>query len=96
MGVHFFRDGTTPFFQLNDGGFIAAGKVAGCVAPSGATGNENGAAVDWLKLVRKQGEVTGGIEEVYRVITAGGRAPAGCASAGQLTVDYVAQYWMYG
>lgn len=83
-------------FVLNDGHFVAAGRVGGCAAPSSATGNENGAAVDWLKLARKQGEVNGGIEEIYRVYTAGGRAPAACSTAGLLTVDYVAQYWMYG
>ena len=96
VGDHYFRDGTTPMFVLNDGYFVAAGKVGGCPAPSSATGNENGAAVDWLKLARKQGEVNGGIEEIYRVQTAGGRAPAACSTAGPLTVDYVAEYWMYG
>ncbi len=95
VGDHYFRDGSTPLFVLNDGSFIAAGKVAGCAAPSSATGNENGAAVDWLKLARKQGEVSDGIEEVYRVQTAGGRAPAACSKAGLMTVDYVAEYWMY-
>ncbi|KAF7510742.1 hypothetical protein GJ744_006108 [Endocarpon pusillum] len=96
VGVHYFRDGSTPMFVLNDGHFVAAGKVGGCAAPSCATGNENGAAVDWLKLARKQGEVYGGIEEVYRVQTAGGRAPAACSKPGPLTVEYVAEYWMYG
>lgn len=95
-GEHYFRDGTTAMFVLNDGNFIASGKVGNCAAPYSATGNENGAAVDWLKLVRKTGEADGGIEEIYRVQTAGGRAPPTCSTAGPLTVDYVAEYWMYG
>ncbi len=72
VGMHFFRDATTPTFMLNDNTFIFAGKVGGCAAPSTATGNANGAAVDWVKLVRKPTEPSGGIEEVYRVETAGG------------------------
>jgi Protein of unknown function (DUF3455) len=95
-GIHYFRDGTTPKFVLNDGLFIAAGKVAGCAAPGSATGNNYGAAVDWLKLARKPTEPSGGIEEVYRVQTAGGRAPATCSKAGDLTVDYAAEYWFFG
>ncbi len=96
IGDHFFRDGTTAMFVLNDGYFIASGRLAGVPAPASAAGNENGAAVDWLKLARKTGEVNGGIEEVFRVHTAGGRAPATCSTAGLLTVNYVAEYWMYG
>ena len=96
IGDHYFRDGTTAMFVLNDGKFIASGRIDGCAAPTSAAGNENGAAVDWLKLARKDGELNGGIEEVYRVQTAGGRAPATCSAAGLLTVDYVAEYWMYG
>lgn len=96
-GSHFFRDGTTPIFMIDtDGSSIAAGKVAGSVAPPEARGNQNGAAVDWLKLARKPAELIDGIEEVYRVGTAGGRAPATCGMVGGMTVDYVAEYWMYG
>ena len=96
VGVHYFRDGTTPFFAVGGGEFAAVGKVAGSAAPTSATGNQNGAAVDWLKLARKPYEAQGGIEEVFRVGTAGGRAPANCTAAGTMTVDYVAEYWMYG
>jgi hypothetical protein len=85
-------------FVFNKGDFIASGKVAGCAAPAGATGNGNGPAIDWLKLARKTGEANGGVEEVYRVETAGGRAPASCGegSPAVMTVDYVAEYWFYG
>lgn len=96
VGTHYFRDGTTAYFGLNGGDFINAGKVEGCAAPAAATGNENGAAVDWLKLVRKEGESSGGVEEVYRVNTAGGRAPKTCGTEGVMTVEYVTEYWMYG
>lgn len=95
-GIHYFRDSTTPYFGLNNGMFIAAGKIADAPAPAGARGNQNGAAVDWLKLAKKPTEPNGGLQEVYRVVTAGGRAPAKCDKKGVLTVDYVAQYWMYG
>lgn len=95
-GIHYFRADGAPVFVLNDGCSIAAGKVAGCAAPITATGNANGAAVDWLKLARRETEVSAGIEEVYRVQTAGGRAPAACTAEGWITVDYVTEYWMYG
>jgi len=95
-GRHFFRADGTPMFVLDNGCFIGAGKVAACAAPATATGNANGAAVDWLKLVRKPAEVNGGLEEVYRVQTAGGRAPALCEAVGLLQVEYLAEYWAFG
>lgn len=96
VGSHYFQDGTTPVFVLNDGAFIKAQKVVGSPAPAGATGNQYGAPVDWLKLAKKPEEPCGGIEEVYRVATAGGRAEPTCTQPGTITVDYAAEYWMYG
>jgi Protein of unknown function (DUF3455) len=50
-------------------------------APPGAiSGQGNGGygAVPWLKLLAKDG-ATGGLQEVYRLNTAGGSAPATCS-----------------
>lgn len=52
-------------------------------------------AVDWLKL----GDVGGGrgLSEVYRVETAGGKAPGVCPrEGGMVVVQYAAVYWFYG
>lgn len=95
-GNHYFRDATTAIFALNTGASIAAGRVNSTAAASNAAGNQNGNAVDWLKLRRKPGEPDGGLQEVYRVLTAGGRAPANCTQAGPLTVPYLTEYWYYG
>lgn len=94
--LHYFRADGTPFFDINSGDFIAAAKDANVPAPPGATGNENGPAIDWLKLSRKPGEPDGNIQQVFRVITAGGAAPKTCSQPGPLSIEYVAEYWMYG
>jgi hypothetical protein len=82
-GVHFFLDGTTAFFNLDVSsawkiGEIPCGKNASTAAPADAPkGLKSEAAVPWLKLNAKQG-ATGGLQEVYRVETVGGSAPATC------------------
>lgn len=49
----------------------------------------------WLALSAKEGSV--GIEQVYRVVTAGGQAPATCAGAASvISVPYAAAYHFYG
>jgi Protein of unknown function (DUF3455) len=95
-GSHDFINSTTPRFDLYDSPVISATKVASQPAPTMATNDQNGPAIDWLKLARKRIERRGVVEEIYRVNTAGGRAPANCTQAGELTIDYVAEYWMYG
>jgi hypothetical protein len=82
-GVHFFTDSTTPFFNLDVSsawklGEIPCGKAGSAPAPQNAGRGLGGeAAVPWLKLSAKQG-ATGGLQEVYRVETVGGSAPATC------------------
>ena len=96
VGTHFFRQDGAPQFSFDDGTVGIMSKDDSTSAPKNARGNENGPAVDWLRLVRKEGEPDTGIEEVYRVYTAGGAAPKQCSTAGKLTVEYVAVYWMFG
>jgi hypothetical protein len=60
-------------------GTIGCKKEAGVNAPSEAVkgqGGEGLGSVQWLKLVAKFS--TGGLQEVYRINTAGGKAPATC------------------
>jgi len=84
-GHHFFTDTTTPFFNLDtpamDLGSAPCAKNASAPAPAGASPGQHHTghgAVAWLKLLTRDG-ATGGLEEVYRVNTAGGNPPATCA-----------------
>lgn len=81
-GVHYFTNGTTPFFDLQvqgqDIGDAPCAKNASIPAPSNAAVGQKGeAAVPWLKLNTREG-ATGNMKEVYRVTTAGGSAPKTC------------------
>jgi hypothetical protein len=100
-GHHYF-DKSTPFFDLDTPyaqlGHIGAGKNGSEPAPANAPkGQQSEAAVPWLKLTAKPNMATGGLQEVYRVGTAGGSAPATCAGmpAGTFEVQYAAEYWFY-
>ncbi|KAK4241117.1 protein CASP [Achaetomium macrosporum] len=82
-GRHFFTGDGTPFFNLDVSAAWKLGEIpcakngsmpAPADAPKGLTGET---AVPWLKLNAKQG-ATGGLQEVYRVQTVGGSAPATC------------------
>lgn len=95
-GHHFFTDSTTPYFNL-DTSALALGqgafkKVLDAAAPASApTGRQGEKAVKWLKLVAN-GQGTGNIQEVYRVETAGGSAPATCEGlAASFEVQYAAE-----
>ena len=97
-GKHFFLDGTTAFFNLDVSsawklGEIPCGKNASTPAPTDAAKGLGGeAAVPWLQLLAKAG-ATGGLQQVYRVETAGGSAPATCAGQpATFQVQYSAQY----
>jgi hypothetical protein len=95
-GEHYFTNPTTPFFDL-DQGSVPLGK-APCAknntspAPADAPKGQQGeAAVAWLKLLTRVG-ATGDLQEVYRVETAGGSAPATCKGmAAAFEVQYSAQ-----
>lgn len=81
-GVHYFTNGTTPFFDLNtaslDIGEAPCAKNNSAPAPTNSpTGQLGEGAVPWLKLTARDG-ATGNIKEVYRLSTAGGSAPATC------------------
>ncbi|KAI4097215.1 MAG: hypothetical protein LQ344_000625 [Seirophora lacunosa] len=99
LGRHIFDATGVPTFDLGKKGFLRAKKAAGIAAPAGACKGANGrgyGAVDWLALADAPGSV--GLKEVYRVQTAGGKAPPSCGggAARDITVQYAAQYWFYG
>ncbi|KAI9833646.1 MAG: hypothetical protein M1819_003599 [Sarea resinae] len=96
-GHHYFAADGTPTFDLGSFGFLRGMKIADSPAPANAPNSPNGAgAVDWLALTAKTGSF--GVSEVYRVETAGGKAPASCAGVGKagVQVEYAAEYWFYG
>lgn len=99
-GQHFFTDLKTPFFNLDTPqsslGQAPCSKDSQTPAPANAPAGHNGEkAVPWLKLLTKDG-ATGNLQEVYRVETAGGSAPASCTGmAAAFEVQYSAQYWFY-
>lgn len=95
-GHHFFTNVTTAFFNL-DTPSMQLGE-APCTknntatppadAPVGLTGEP---AVPWLKLLA-QTSATGDLQEIYRLNTAGGSAPATCAGQpATFEVQYAAQ-----
>lgn len=96
-GKHYFTDKTTPFFDLNtpgaEVGYVGLAKNASEPAPANAPKGQQGEpAVPWLKLVARPGQSTGGLQEVYRVGTAGGNAPATCAGMpASFQVQYAAE-----
>lgn len=67
-------------------------------APASAPKGENGAgagAVPWLRLPVLN-ETESDIKAVYRLNTAGGKAPATCVdSPAYFSVQYAAEYWFY-
>ncbi|PLB55855.1 hypothetical protein P170DRAFT_453097 [Aspergillus steynii IBT 23096] len=90
LGEHYF-EGKTPFFDMRLGGYpdwVGTKKVASADAPT--KGND----VPWLKL---ESTNSSGIHDVYRIYTAGGKAPANCQGQNPyFVVDYAAEYWFYG
>lgn len=95
-GHHYFRDSTTPFFNLDtenwEIGEAPCAKNATTDAPADAAKGQQGEkAVAWLKLMAKEG-ATGRLQEVYRVETAGGSPPATCEGmSAAFEVQYSAQ-----
>ncbi|KAF8423301.1 hypothetical protein EV426DRAFT_603009 [Tirmania nivea] len=73
---------------------FVGGKLEGIAPPA----NSVPGTVDWLKLGRTAGseKKSRGIKFVYRVYTAGGKAPATCGDIqGEHTVNYATEYWFY-
>lgn len=95
-GVHYFTNLTTPFFNLDSAsaklGQAGCSKNASVSAPPDAPKGQQGeAAVAWLKLLTRTG-ATGELQEVYRLETAGGSAPATCVGMpAAFEVQYSAQ-----
>lgn len=92
LGRHWFSAAGTPTFDLGSAGFLSAKKIADVVAPEWSVEG----SVDWLFLGDDGRGVGWGVQAVYRVETAGGKAPEGCVSVGDVQVPYAAEYWFYG
>lgn len=102
VGVHYFADLTTPTFDFRQrgGSGILVGQVnTKMPAPSGSsTGRspDNFGAVAWLKVTAKPNGGSVGYKEVFRLVTAGGVAPATCDGRDDVfTIPYAAEYWFY-
>lgn len=99
LGHHYFDAAGVPTFDLGSTGLLKAKKLANIAAPATACKGANGGgdgAVDWLALTDAPGSV--GLKEVYRVETAGGKAPSSCGGGPErhIEVQYSAQYWFFG
>ncbi|CZS95982.1 uncharacterized protein RAG0_05467 [Rhynchosporium agropyri] len=96
LGNHYFDTAGTPVFDLTSvKKSLFAAKAANTTAPASASKGPGGqGAVDWLYLKSKPAYNSVGLGEVYRVITAGGKAV--CSQAGPQSVQYAAEYWFYG
>ncbi|KAJ5721904.1 uncharacterized protein N7483_009838 [Penicillium malachiteum] len=95
LGEHYFNTAGVPVLDLRLSGlsdWIVAAKTASVDAPQySSTADQN---VAWLQLDRLYGS---GIEEVYRVETYQGSAPATCSGLNKtVIVQYAAEYWFYG
>jgi hypothetical protein len=93
-GEHYFRNITTPTFDLNpphnQSTQTVAAKNASSPAPADASKGPDGVgngAVTWLKLTSRDGST--GPAEIYRLNTAGGNAPVNCQG---LNASFVVQY----
>lgn len=95
-GAHYFTNSTTPFFNMDASqwkiGEAPCAKNSSVPAPDAAAKGQKGEkAVPWLKLITRPG-ATGGLQEVYRVETAGGSAPETCKGMpAEFEVQYAAQ-----
>lgn len=108
IGVHYFYpDSSTPVFRISSGkkkGLFVGQKLENVPAPAYADAGlppDAFGAVDWLKLGTKDNVLTTngkplkskGYKAVYRVETAGGKAPMTCQGRpAYFTIPYAAQY----
>jgi hypothetical protein len=94
VGFHYFSNPTTPVFDFQrskKGGIFVGLKTQNVTAPSTASYGENG-AVDWLRINAIDG-TTNGCVTAYRVVTAGGKAPATCEGLKKnIEVPYATEY----
>lgn len=102
LGRHYFNAAGQPIFDLTEADppvKLLAKRIAAAPAPAGAyAGAYNEGAVDWLRLnATAIGTSPDTNTQIYRVETAGGKAPVNCTNAGvQIQVKYAAEYWFYG
>jgi hypothetical protein len=100
IGKHFFNAAGSPTFDLTSvGARLIAKKLNSVAAPADACpGPQDAGAVDWLQLTDNgTGQSFGDLTYVYRVETAGGKAPATCVDQkGTFQVSYATEYWFYG
>lgn len=110
-GHHYFPDFSTPTFNLKtanaDYGIDFSKKLNATAAPIDASTSEDGsAAVPWLILKVEQPVLppyslaaadTNAVMEIYRINTAGGKAPATCVNhvGSNFTQEYAAEYWFW-
>lgn len=95
-GHHYFTSEGVPYFDLGDIGQAPTAKNSSAAPPLTASAGQGGEpAVTWLKLLTVEG-ATEGIQEVYRVSTAGGTPPATCKGMpSNFEVEYAAEYWFW-
>lgn len=94
LGHHYFSASSTPTFDLdaaNPRAFLSAKKMDSVNAPSSSIPN----SVAWLYLADNGTGLSQNLKAVYRVETAGGGAPSACTKAGNVEVEYAAEYWFY-
>lgn len=95
LGHHYFTVSGTPTFHLEAAQpaplVLSAKKVASVPAPALSVPN----SVDWLYLTDDGKGISEGLKAVYRVETAGGKAPSTCSKVGDIQVKYAAEYWFY-
>lgn len=97
LGIHYFDLKGVPTFDLGINGLLKGKGLADITAPANASAgpfDQGYGAVDWKTLTDAGGSV--GLSEVYRVETAGGKAPPSCAGVtAPIYIDYSALYWFY-
>ena len=97
LGVHYFDSNGVPTFDLGNNGFLKGKGLADIPAPANASAgqfDQGYGAVDWKTLADAGGSV--GLNKVYRVETAGGKAQPSCAGVtAPIYIDYSALYWFY-
>jgi len=100
LGQHYFNGAGQPTFDLSKSntGFLVAKKIGDIPAPTNACAGQDGqayGAVDWLTLTDVGGSQ--GLNEVYRVETAGGKHPTTCSGTVTypIQIQYAALYWFY-
>ena len=97
LGIHYFDSKGVPTFDLGSNGYLKAKGLADIPAPPDASAgqlDQGFGAVDWKTLIDAGGSV--GLNRVYRVETAGGKAQPSCAGVTKpILIDYSALYWFY-